>query len=72
MMVEPCAKPFAEPTALIAATVVFEELQATVVLRSCMVPSEKVPIAVNACAAPAAMDAVAGVTARLCRVAAVI
>lgn len=40
----------------------FDEVQTTTDVRFCVVLSEKVPVAVNCCAAPAVMSALAGVT----------
>ena len=45
--VEPTEFPLASPLALIVATVVFEEFQVTEVVRFCVLPSVKVPVAVN-------------------------
>jgi hypothetical protein len=47
------------------------ELHVTVLVRFCVVPSLKVPVAVNCCVAPLAIDGFAGVTAIDCSVAAV-
>jgi hypothetical protein len=51
------------PVLPIGASVVSEELHATEVVRSCFVPFEYVPVAVNCCVAPEAMIGFAGVTA---------
>ena len=57
------------PVLLIDASVVSEELHTTEVVRSCFVPFEYVPVAVNCCVAPEAMIGFAGVTAMEERVA---
>jgi hypothetical protein len=41
------ARPFVSGPLLIVATVAFEELQCTVVVMSCVLPSVNVPVAVN-------------------------
>jgi len=51
------------PVLPIGASVVSEELHATEVVRSCCVPFEYVPVAVNCCVAPEAMIGFSGVTA---------
>ncbi len=48
---------------LIAATDVADELQVTDEVRSCVLLSEKVPVAVSCSAVPRAMDGLVGVTA---------
>jgi len=55
--------PVANPLELTVAIDCAEELQLAVLLRFCVVPLLKVPVAVNCCEIPAATDAVAGVTA---------
>jgi hypothetical protein len=45
--VEPTEFPVAKPLALIVATAVFEEFQVTEFVRFCVLPSVKVPVAVN-------------------------
>ena len=47
ILLEPVATPLAKPVVLIVATAVFEELQITEPVRFCVVPSLKVPVAVN-------------------------
>jgi hypothetical protein len=47
ILLEPMAAPFARPLVLIVATAVFEELQVAELVRFCVLPSPKVPIAVN-------------------------
>src|SRR5580700_2123604 len=56
----PAARPFCEP---IVDTAVFEEDQLTVEVMSCVVPSLKVPTAVNCCVPLGATEAAPGVTA---------
>lgn len=46
-LVEPTPLLVARPLELIVATVVFEEVQVTELLMSCVLPSVKVPVAVN-------------------------
>jgi len=53
----------ARPALLIVATVVDEEFHVAVLLRFCVVPSLKVPVAVNCSVFPMAIDGFAGVTA---------
>jgi hypothetical protein len=48
---------------LIVATDVADEVQLAVVVRSCVVPLLKVPVAVNCCVLPVEIEAVLGVTA---------
>jgi methylglyoxal synthase len=67
----PTPAPVARPAALIVAVVVVPEDQVTLDVRFCVVPSLKVPVAVNCCVAPLAIDGFAGVTAIDCSVAAV-
>lgn len=50
-------------TLLMVATLVGEDVQVAVVVRLPVVPSAYVPVAVNCCLNPAAIDTVAGVTA---------
>jgi hypothetical protein len=67
----PTPAPLARPAALIVAIEVMPEVQVTVDVRFCVVPSLNVPVAVNCCVAPLAIDGFAGVTAIDCSVAAV-
>jgi hypothetical protein len=53
------ARPLAS---MLAVEVVFDD-HATVPVRSCMLPSVNVPVAVNCCIVPSAIDGSAGVTA---------
>src|SRR5437773_1574570 len=63
MVVDPSPTAFARPLLLIAATPVAEEIQVTELVRFCVLPSVYVPVAVNCCGNPAAIDGFAGVTA---------
>src|SRR2546428_456471 len=65
------AKPCEPPALLIVATAVLDELQVTWVVRSCVVLSLKVPVAVNCRVVPFAMLGLVGVTVIVDRVAAV-
>ena len=67
----PTPAPVASPAALIVAVVVVPEDQVTLDVTFCVVPSLNVPVAVNCCVAPLAIDGFAGVTAIDCSVAAV-
>ncbi len=59
----------ARPLTVIDAMLFFDELQVTVSVMFCVVPSENVPVAVNCCTVPRGMDAFTGVTAIETRVA---
>lgn len=61
----------ARPAALIVATLVLDEAHATDPLMSCVVLSEKAPVAVNCSVWPIATDGFVGVTAIVTRVGAV-
>ena len=63
MVVVPDDIPLTNPVALTVATLVLEELQVTVLVRSNVLPSVYVPVAVNCCVLPAPKEAFAGVTA---------
>src|SRR6266704_2021138 len=65
------AKPCEPPALLIVATPAAEELQVTWVVRSCVVLSLKVPVAVNCRVVPFAILGVVGVTVIVDRIAAV-
>jgi hypothetical protein len=67
----PTPAPVASPDALIVAVVMVPELHVTLDVRFWVVPSLKVPVAVNCCVAPLVIDGFAGVTAIDCSVAAV-
>lgn len=56
--------PVAKPVALTAATDGFDELQVACVVTFCLLPSLKVPVAVNCCVVPAAILGFARYTAR--------
>src|SRR3954449_1632512 len=47
MLVEPMPEPVARPPVLIVAAAVLEEAQVTEVVRICVLPSLKIPVAVN-------------------------
>ena len=47
MLLEPIPAPVAKPLVLMLAAAVFDELQFAEVVRFCVVPSVKVPVAVN-------------------------
>ncbi len=55
---------FDNPLAEMVATEGTEELQLTEVVRSCVVPSLNVPVAVNCCVVPAASNGFCGLTCR--------
>ena len=63
---------FAIPCESMVATLLVEELQATVLVMPAVDPSLNVPVAVNCCDAPGAIDALGGVIAIETRVALVI
>src|SRR6202035_2575853 len=63
MVVVPGPTAVAKPAALIVATVTAEELHVAVLLSFCVVPSLKVPVAVNCCGPPFGTEGFAGVTA---------
>jgi hypothetical protein len=71
IVVLPTPAPVAKPVALIVATVVADELHVALFVRFCVLPSLNVPVAVNCCVAPFAMDGAAGVMTIDCSVAAV-
>ena len=63
ILVAPVPALVATPCLLITATPTFEEVQFTCVVRFCMVPSLKLPVAVNNAGSPKTMEEFAGVTA---------
>jgi hypothetical protein len=63
MMLVPMAAAVDRPVLLIVAMLSFNDLQDTRVVRSCMVLSEYVPVAVNCCVAPMTIEVLFGVTA---------
>jgi hypothetical protein len=73
MLVVPAATPVAVPVPVpvIVAAAVFDDAHTTPVVNAAVVPLLYVPVAVYCCVSPAAMLAVAGVTAIDCSVAAV-
>ena len=62
MVALPMPLPVLSPVLTILATLVADELQLTLLVRSCVPPSLYVPIAVNCWFVPFAIEAVAGVT----------
>ena len=71
MLLEPIATPVATPPALIVAAAAFEEIHVAELVRFCVVPSLKVPVAVNWSVVPFAIDAWLAVIVIDCNVAAV-
>src|SRR5271167_2312160 len=67
----PTPAPVARPAVVIVAVAVVPDDQVTLDVRFCVVPSLKVPVAVNCCVAPLVIEGFAGVTAIDCSVAAV-
>src|SRR5271157_6632689 len=63
MVVLPAATPVANPALLMVATVVALEVQVADEVRFCLLQSLKVPVAVNCCWFPAAIEGLTGVTA---------
>src|SRR3984957_13553114 len=57
------ATPAEGPSLLIVATAGVSELHCTVPVMFCVLPSVKVPVAVNCCVVPRGMEGIAGVTA---------
>ena len=62
MVVEPALAPVARPVLLTVATMGLDEFQVTCVVKSRLVPSEYVPVAVNCWVTPTGMDGLPGVT----------
>ncbi len=62
MLAAPARIPLASPEALIVATEVLELDHAAVVVRIAVLPSLKVPVAVNCCVWPSSMEALRGAT----------
>src|SRR6266581_3211528 len=58
----PCVAPEARPLALTVATAVFDETHVAELVRSWVLPSEYVPVAVNCCEVPLTIDGFTGVT----------
>ncbi len=65
----PTARLEARPLAVIVAAAVLLEVQEAEAVRSCVLLSEKVPVAVNCCVTPTGMEGLAGVMAMDTRVA---
>lgn len=63
IVVVPRLRAVARPLTVIDAILVVDELHVTVLVMSCVVPSENVPLAANCCKVPSEIDGVAGVTA---------
>src|SRR5262245_48443633 len=63
MVAVPVAAAVASPVALIVAAAVFEDAHVTWLVRSSVLESEYVPVAVYCCVAPAVSVALAGMTA---------
>ena len=61
--VAPIQRDVASPVALTLATVALEDDQLLVAVRSCVLPSVKVPVAVSCCVAPRTTDGLAGLIA---------
>ena len=64
IVVMPGSDVLASPWLLMVATAVLEEFQLTKVVRSCVLPSVKVPVALNCCFVPSGMETVGGVMVR--------
>src|ERR1035441_1094319 len=64
----PTDTPLANPPAVMVATPVVADAQVTEAVRSCVLLSLKVPVAVNCRVAPLAIEGLAGVTAIDCSV----
>ena len=71
MVADPVPMLVASPTLLMLAVETVSEAHVAVELRSCVLPSLNVPVAINCCVVPKAMKGFAGVTAIDCRTAAV-
>ena len=69
-MALPCSTLVARPAALIVATASLEDVQVAEFVKSCALPSVKVPVAVNCWVCPLAINGLAGVTDRETRAAA--
>src|SRR5438034_6164174 len=67
----PTLRPVATPLALMEATAPLLEFQVTELVRSCVLLSVYVPVAVNGCVRPLAIEGLLGVTAMETRVGAV-
>lgn len=71
ILLEPMAAPVARPVALMLTAVGFELPHVAVLVRFCVLPSLKVPVAVNCTLVPLAMEEVPALMAIDCSVAAV-
>lgn len=71
ILLEPLAAPVARPVALILTAVGFELAHVAVLVRFCVLPSLKVPVAVNCTLVPFAMEELPALMAIDCSVAAV-
>jgi hypothetical protein len=58
----PCPALIARPVLFTIAIVGFEDFHCEMEVMSCDVPSSKLPVAVNCCTEPKAMDGASGVT----------
>ena len=63
MVADATAPPVANPPAVMLAVLLFDELQVTELVRLLVLPSVYVPVAVNCCVVPSAIDGLTGVTA---------
>lgn len=72
MLVEPMPMAVASPVALIVAAAAFDDVQLTELVRFCVLPSLKIPVAVNWLVVPLAIEFAGAVMLIDCRVAAVI
>ena len=63
MVADPVPMLVASPVLFTVAVETVSEAQITVALRSCALPSLNVPVAINCCVVPKAMEGFAGVTA---------
>jgi hypothetical protein len=63
MLLFPCVAPVAIPEALMVATLVFEDVQITELVRFCLVPSLNDPSAMNCWFCPAPIEGFVGVIA---------
>jgi hypothetical protein len=68
MLADPTARPVARPLALMLALEALEELQVTEFVRFCVLPSPKVPVAVNWSVVPLAIDALTALIVIDCRI----
>ena len=71
ILLEPVAAPVARPAALMLTVAGLEEAHVAVCVRSCVLPSVKVPVAVNCRVVPFAIEELTALTLMDCNVAAV-